>query len=89
MIELARQGINASNQVAIPVEYKGQSLGLDFRLDILVEDEVILELKSVEKLLPVHFKQVDTYLKLTGKKLGYLVNFNTSAIQSDIYRRIN
>lgn len=89
MIELARQGLKASNQVVVPIEYKGELLGLDYRLDILVEDEVILELKSVEKLLPVHFKQIDTYLKLTGKKLGYLVNFNTPVIQDDIHRRIN
>ena len=59
------------------------------RLDILVEDEVIVELKSVSELAPVHFMQIDTYLRLSGNKVGLLVNFNTDNIQSAIHRRIN
>ena len=89
MIEFNAQGINASDQVMLPVIYKGVDLGTDFRLDILVENQVIIELKSVEHILPVHFKQIDSYLKLSGKQLGFLVNFNTDSINNDIYRRIN
>ena len=77
MVEFKAQGINASNQVMLPVVYKGINLETDFRLDILVENQVVIELKSVEHLLPVHYKQIDTYLKLAGKQLGFLVNFNT------------
>lgn len=89
MIEFKAQGINASNQVMLPVVYKGINLETDFRLDILVENQVVIELKSVEHLLPVHYKQIDTYLKLAGKQLGFLVNFNTDSINSNIHRRIN
>ncbi len=89
MVEFKAQGINASNQVMLPVVYKGINLETDFRLDILVENQVVIELKSVEHLLPVHYKQIDTYLKLAGKQLGFLVNFNTDSINSNIHRRIN
>ena len=89
MLELNVLGITAKNQVFLPVIYKGVGLETDFRIDILVENQVIIELKSVENLLPVHFKQVDTYLKLSGKQLGYLVNFNTASINNNIHRRIN
>ena len=89
MIEFKAQGINASNQVMLPVVYKGINLETDFRLDILVENQVVIELKSVEHLLPVHYKQIDTYLKLSGKQLGFLVNFNTDSINNNIHRRIN
>ena len=60
-----------------------------FRIDILVEDKVILELKSIEKLAQVHFSQVLTYLKLTGKKLGLLINFNSAVLKDDIHRVVN
>ena len=63
-------------------------LTCDFRLDILVEDKIIIELKSVEELHPVHYKQLTTYLKLANKKLGLLVNFNTSNIEQGIHRII-
>ena len=64
-------------------------LDITFRLDLLVEDKVIIELKSVDELKPIHFKQLNTYLKLTNKKLGLLVNFNCSNIRDNIHRVAN
>lgn len=64
-------------------------LDVAFRIDLLVEDKVIIELKSVEELAPIHYKQIITYLKLTDKKLGLLVNFNTTDIFDDIKRIVN
>ena len=84
MLEFKAQGISAMNQVTLPATYKGVDLQMDLRLDILVENQVVIELKSVEKLLPVHFKQIDTYLKLADKQLGFLVNFNTNSIYNEI-----
>ena len=73
----------------VPILYKGERLSTDLRLDLLVEDAVIVELKSVSELQDVHYKQLLTYLKLTKKKLGILVNFNTDDIQYDIKRVAN
>ena len=88
MCEFNYQGIKASEQVGIPVIYKGIDLGIDYRMDIVVEDTVVLELKSVEHLLPVHFKQLKNYLHLTQKPLGLLINFNTDNIDKNIHRII-
>lgn len=77
------------SQVILPVVFKGIQLDKDFVLDLLVEDEIILELKSVEVLLPVHESQLVTYLKLSGKKLGLLINFNVALLKVGIRRRIN
>ena len=74
--ELELRGLNVKSQVPVDIIYKGVSVGSDLRLDIIVEDTLIIELKSVESLLPVHFKQVRTYLKLLDKQVGLLVNFN-------------
>ncbi len=76
MIELDNACLQCEEEVPINVMYDGQYLGLDFRIDILVEDKIILELKSVSQLEKVHFKQLQTYLKLADKPLGYLINFN-------------
>ena len=89
MQELKLQGINARQEVSIPVVYKGVDLGLNYRMDILVEDTVILELKSVEKLHPVFFKQLTNYLKLTHVPLGLLINFNTTDVAKEIHRIAN
>lgn len=89
MYQLKKDGLKAENQVKIDVIYDGNKLPIDFRLDILVEDQVIVELKSVESLLPIHHKQLLSYLKLTNKKVGLLVNFNTDDILEDIVRIIN
>ena len=77
------------SQVILPVVFKGTQLDKEFVLDLLVEDEIILELKSVEAILPVHEAQLVTYLKLSGKKLGLLINFNVTFLKEGIRRRIN
>lgn len=82
-------GLFVKSQVILPVVFKGIQLDKDFVLDLLVEDEIILELKSVEVLLPVHESQLVTYLKLSGKKLGLLINFNAALLKVGIRRRIN
>ena len=87
--ELRKQGLNVSSQVPIIAIYEGVDLGEAFRLDLLVEDKVIVEMKSVENLLPVHHKQLITYLRLTKLKLGILVNFNTADINQGIIRKVN
>lgn len=76
-------------QVGLPFQYETIILEVGYRIDILVEDKVIIEIKSVEALTDVHFKQLTTYLKLSGKKLGLLVNFNTSKIDTSIKRIVN
>lgn len=87
--ELAKNGLKVDTQVPIPVIYDDVKLDLGFRLGLLVNDKVIVEIKSVETLAPVHHKQLLTYLKLTEKKLGLLVNFNTDNITSGITRIVN
>lgn len=87
--ELIRNGLKIEKEVHLPVFYKGESLDMNYRIDLLVEDKVIIELKSVEHLLVVHHKQVLTYLTLTGKKLGILVNFNSSNLKENIFRKVN
>ncbi len=76
--ELAYNGIYAEEEVPINVSYRGENLGVGFRMDILVEDIIILELKSVSKLEDIHYKQLLNYLILTDKPLGYLINFNVT-----------
>ena len=77
-------GLQVVSQLPVTVFYKGQDLDLGFRLDLLVENEVIIEIKSVDQLHDVHKKQLLTYLKLTGKKVGLPVNFNSAHIQDHI-----
>lgn len=77
MIELDNAGLLCKEEVPINIIYDGNNLGLGFRIDILVEDTIIIELKSVSQLEKVHFKQLQTYLKLSDKQLGYLINFNS------------
>lgn len=76
-------------EVPIPVYYKDEKLAVGFRIDILVENKVIIEVKSVENLAEVHHKQVLTYLKLAELKLGILVNFNVAEINDGIFRKVN
>ncbi|RTL59503.1 MAG: GxxExxY protein [Sphingobacteriales bacterium] len=80
MYELQEAGLDAKTQVGIPVNYNGVQLELGFRIDVLVNDAIIIEIKSVETLHDVHKKQLLTYLKLSGKKLGLLVNFNAASL---------
>jgi GxxExxY protein len=81
LFELSQKGFNVQSQTPVPVLYKSIRLEVGFRLDILVENNVIIEVKSVETLHDVHKKQLLTYLKLTGKKVGFLVNFNSSHLK--------
>ena len=75
-------------QVDLPVSYKGLKLDCGYKIDVVVNDEVIVELKSVERILPVHEAQLLTYLKLSGKKVGLLINFNSSLLTQGIIRRV-
>ena len=76
--ELQSRGLKVSSQMPVEVRYKNVTLSSDLRLDILVEDKVIIELKSVETLMPVHFKQIRSYMKLLDISAGILINFNVS-----------
>ncbi|WP_375418404.1 GxxExxY protein [uncultured Hymenobacter sp.] len=87
--ELRKLGLHVQTQVALPVIYDGLQLENGFRLDLVVEHKVVVELKSVETLLEVHHMQLLTYLKLSGHKLGLLINFNVPYIKSGIFRKVN
>ena len=87
--ELMRNGLCFTRQQLIPVFYKGTKLELGFRADIVVEQKILIELKSIEYILPVHKKQVITYLRLTDIKLGLLINFNVPLIKDGITRIVN
>lgn len=87
--ELAKQGLRIKQQLEVPIIYDGQRLEAGFVIDILVEEKVIIEIKSVIALEDLHHKQVITYLKLTGLKLGLLVNFNAEKIEENIFRKVN
>lgn len=87
--ELQKENIIVESQVAVPVFYDEIKLDLGFRIDLLVDNKVIIEIKSVEILAPVHHKQLLTYLKLTNNKLGLLINFNTDNITNGIVRIVN
>jgi GxxExxY protein len=84
--ELTKRGYQVERQKPQPVIYDGLEIEVGYRLDILVNGEVILELKSVEQVLPIHHAQLMTYLKLSGKTLGLLINFNVPVIKQGIRR---
>lgn len=86
---LENDGFKVNSQVELPVYFKGKKLNKNFIIDLLIEDEIIVELKSVETLLPIHEAQLVTYLKLSNKKLGLLINFNVPLLKDGIRRRIN
>lgn len=79
--ELTKLGLKALRQLELPVVYDGITLDAGYRIDILVEDQVVVELKTAERLLPVHQAQVISYLKLSGKKIGLLINFNVAHLR--------
>ena len=87
--ELTKRGLEVRNQVGIPFVYDEINFNIGFRLDIIVNDKVIIEIKSVETLQDVHHKQLLTYLKLTNKKLGLLINFNIVSLKYGIVRIVN
>lgn len=86
---LTENGLDVKQQVKLPVVFEGITLDAGYRIDLLINDLVIIEVKSVETLAPVHHKQVLTYLKLSGLRLGLLVNFNSSNISQSIWRKVN
>ncbi|MCF6360563.1 MAG: GxxExxY protein [Cyclobacteriaceae bacterium] len=87
--DLTSEGLKVLKEVSVPVFYKEEKLDVGFRLDLLIEDKVIIEVKSVEQLAKVHHKQILTYLKITELKLGILVNFNIDEISKGIFRKVN
>jgi GxxExxY protein len=87
--ELAQLGIRFERQKPLPVKYKSVNLDCGYRLDLVVQDRVILELKAVESLLPIHEAQLLTYLRLSGFTLGLLINFNVSVLKNGIKRVAN
>lgn len=87
--ELEKIGLAVERQRGIEVEWDGQIMGLGFRADIIVESKVIIELKSVEKVEKVHFKQLQTYLQLMGIRVGLLVNFNEALLKDGFHRVVN
>jgi GxxExxY protein len=87
--ELSTRQISLRRQVEIPVNFKGKDLGIGFRADMIVCELVVIELKSVETILPVHKKQLLNYLRLTGLRLGLLVNFNVPLLRDGITRIVN
>ena len=85
-VELETRGLEVQSQLPIPVVYKGQPVGCGFRLDLLVEDLVLIEVKAVERLAPIHKAQAITYLRLTGKKLCLILNFNVLHMRDGVER---
>ncbi len=86
--ELEKVGIKYEKQKELIINYKGVRLDNGYRIDILVENDIIIELKSVEALLPVHTAQIMTYIKLSKKRIGLLINFNVTNLQNGIHRYI-
>ena len=89
MYELEKRSFSVQRQIVIPVVYDNIKFEDGFRADLLVENKLIVEIKSIEQLAPVHFKQIHTYLKLTGIRNGVLVNFNVNLLKDGFYRRFN
>jgi GxxExxY protein len=87
--ELSKKGLAVERQVAVPIVYDDLEFDEGFRADLIVDDRLIVELKSVEKVIPVHSKQLLTYLRLMDKRLGLLINFNTDRIKNGISRVVN
>src|SRR5882724_281757 len=86
--ELHLRGIRFQRQVIVPVVYKGVALDCGYRLDLIVEDTVVLELKCVDRVLPIHEAQLLTYLKLLNKAVGFIINFNVSVLRNGIFRKV-
>ena len=87
--ELNLNEIKFEKELSIPVDYKGIDVDCSYKADFVVDDEIILELKSVERILPIHQAQLLTYLKITDKKLGLLINFNVELLKDGITRIVN
>ena len=87
--ELQKRGLRVVQQLGLPVQYEGVKLDLGFRVDLMVGEKVVIEIKSVEALAPVHKKQLETYLRLVDLRLGLLINFNVPLIKDGIHRVVN
>ncbi len=87
--ELMLRGFDVKKQVRVPIVYKGKKLEKEFFMDLLVNDVLVIELKAVETILPVHEVQLVTYLKLSNKRLGLLLNFNVAILKEGIRRKVN
>lgn len=87
--ELNKQGFLVDSEVMLPVVYDGERIDAGYRMDLLIEDMVVVELKAIDKVLPIHEAQLITYLKLSGKKVGLLINFNVLHLRDGITRRVN
>ncbi len=86
--ELRKRGLQCARQVVVPVEYDGEQVDAGFRLDLVVEDAVIVEIKAVEQVMPVHQAQVLTYLKLRHLTVGFLINFNVAHLRDGVKRLV-
>ena len=86
LYELANRGLDVRRQVQVPLIYKELQFDCGFRIDLLVSDEVVVEIKAVDAVLPVHLAQILTYLKITEKRVGLLINFNKTKIKNGIHR---
>jgi GxxExxY protein len=86
--ELSSKGISCKRQVALPVVYKGIALDCGYRMDVVVADTIILEIKSIERLNPIHEAQLLTYLRLSGLRVGLIINFNVPVLKNGIIRKV-
>ncbi|MCP4683255.1 MAG: GxxExxY protein [Desulfobacterales bacterium] len=89
MHELSKNGLKAQSQVGLPVLYDGVNIDVGYRIDVLVEDALIVELKAVSELVPIYEAQLLSYLKLSGKRVGLLINFNVVRLKDGIKRMVN
>jgi GxxExxY protein len=89
LFELHRRGLRCVSQVELPIVYEGVHIDAGYRIDLLVEDTVIVELKAVEKILPIHKAQIISYLKLSGKQVGLLINFHVEHLKDGLSRFAN
>jgi len=87
--ELRQKGLDVGQQIAMPLKYKGIRQEIGYRIDLLINSKVIVEVKSTEKLAPVHWAQTLTYLKLSGYRLALLINFNANILKGNIHRIVN
>jgi GxxExxY protein len=87
--ELELRGVRIERQRRVTIQYKGRPIAADLRIDLLVDEQVIVELKAIEKLLPVHSAQLLSYLRLTGRSLGLLINFNVPLLREGVRRVVN
>jgi len=88
-LELRKRGLGVESQVLLPIVYDGKKVDAGYRLDLLVQDLVIVELKAVEQLMPIHQAQLLAYLKLSGKRVGLLINFNVLHLKDGIKRMVS